>query len=194
MLNVMPPSQRRKMSPICLQCGCNLDSYEHERYARCDDCFARLAERPEALALPDHVTVCASYHPGFAEDLTAWDTFFFGDGAIKQKIRWYPPVHGKDRQSELTANLDDAKVAQLNEVLASIDLASLARFKRWMCVDDAPFVHIFSPRHNLHVSVDQFGLDDDDMPDTAKAGVRQFQVAWELLDSFSPYTMAAHYR
>ena len=182
------------MSPICLQCGCSLDSYQPERYARCDSCFARFDERPEAFALPDRVTVRVSYHPGFAEDLTTWDTFYFDDGAIKQIIHWYPPVHGRDRQPELTANLDDAKLAQLNEVLASIDLASLAVFKRWMCVDDAPFVHIFSPRHNLHVSVDQIGLDDADMPDTAKAGVRQFQAAWKMLDSFSPYTIAAHYR
>lgn len=182
------------MSPICLECGCSLDSYKPGRFARCESCFARIAQRSDAFALPGGVLACVSYHPGFAEDLTTWDTFFFADGTVKQSIRWYPPVHGKDRKPELASRLDDVQLAQLDEALASIDLASLAIFKRCLCIDDAPFVHIFSPRHNLHVTVDQFGLDDDDLPEAAKSGRQQFQAAWELLDSFSPHTIAEHYR
>ena len=180
--------------PICLQCGCKLKAYQPGRYARCDNCYSALAKRPAAFTIPDNAIARATYFPGFAEDLTTWDTVCFDNGSVIQSIRWSPAVHGKDRQPELKAQLNDARVAQLHDALALIDLASLAVFKQWMCVVDAPFVNIFSPRHNLHVTVDQFGLDDEDLPEAAKAGVQQFQAAWELLDSFSPHTIAEHYR
>lgn len=177
-----------------MQCGRDLERYEPDRYARCGSCFKELSHSRDALSLPADAIARVTYFPGFAEDLTTWNTTFYNDGTVTQLIHWYPPVHGEKRRPELHAQLDVANLSLINETLSSIELTSLAQFKHWMCVDDAPFVHIFSPRHNLHVSVDQCGLDDDEMPEVAKAGVDQFQTAWKLLDSLSPYTVDEHYR
>ncbi|QDT64951.1 hypothetical protein [Calycomorphotria hydatis] len=178
--------------PICMQCGCDLDCYEPERYARCDSCFDQLSKRSDTFTLAADVLIRVRYFPGFAADLTNWYSAFYVDGTIIQTINWYSPVHNGDRQSKLKSHFDSTKLTQVNKLLSSIDLACLSEFKRWMSVDDAPFVHIHAPQHNLHVTVDQIWIENDRIPDDAKAGFKQFQAAWKLIDSLSPYTLAEH--
>ncbi len=180
--------------PICIQCGIPLEAYAPQRFARCDGCFATLEKRPFALAASEGLLVRANYHPGFAEDLTTWHTEFFTDGRIKQSIRWYPDVHGQGRPPVLTGKLGADDVTRVSDALSAIDLSRLAVFKNWTCVDDAPFVHVFAPEFHVHVTVDQFGLDDQEIPKEAIEGLTSFQQAWELIDSLSPYTLATHFR
>lgn len=181
-------------NPICLQCGIELHAYRPQQYARCDTCYDNLSQLPDALSAPEDLLVRVAYHSGFAEDLTGWHTEFFSDSRIKQSIHWDPRVHGKDRPPELTGELSAHDFIRVSESLSAIDLSSLAVFNNWRFFDDAPKVNLFSPSHNLHASVDQFHLDNEDMPEEAKAGMASFQRAWKLLDSRSPYTKAAHYK
>ena len=145
-------------NPSCLQCGCPLAVYHPQQYGRCNACFGKLAALPDVFAAEDKLLVRLHYFPGFAEDLTTWDTSILDDYTLKQRICWYPPVHGTDRPSELTTQVSASQLASISSTLSAIDLASLAVFKNWLCVDDAPFVHLFAPRNNIHVTVDQFAV------------------------------------
>lgn len=180
--------------PICLQCGSNLHSYEPKRYGRCDSCFSKLAQCPNALDAPDGLLVRVAYFPGFAQDLTGWDTFFFDDGLVQQVIRWQSPVRSSGCPSEILTEISIDTIHLISARLAAIDFASLAAFRFSVHVDDAPSVHLFSPIHNLHVLLDQWCVDKQTLSDLNFLGASQFQAVWCLLDSLSPYTLAEHHR
>ncbi len=178
----------------CLDCGQPLASYVVGRYGRCDACFDRLSALLAAFEIPDGTLVAVTYAPGFAADLTSWETCFFEDGSIRQSIRWYKPVHGSDREPERTGSLSDLQFSELNQWLAAIDLAKLNAYRRCLTVDDMPSVHLYSPSHNLHVGVTLWSAGDDKLSEDAREGRDQFQQAWRWIDSLSPYSILEHHR
>jgi len=179
-------------SPICLRCGSPLSGDLVACFHRCDSCLHDLRSRPHAFDAPEGLIVRAAFSPGFAEDLTGWETSFFADGRVQQSIRWYAPIHGKGQSKTQTTSISVSEIASANSVLRSIDISGLAILKQHIGIDDAPIVHLFSPSLGIHVAIDQWDYSDDRIPIVAKSAVDTFQRAWTTLDSLSPYTLRQH--
>lgn len=181
-------------SSICLQCGAPLSGDPVACFHRCDTCLRELRAWTEAFDAPNGLIVCAAFFPGFAEDLTGWETSFFSDGRVQQSIRWCARVHGKANAKTLSTSLTPLQIGSINSALQSIDISGLAILKQHLTIDDAAIVHLFSPCLGIHVGVDQWDYRNDDIPLVARCAVESFQRTWTLIDSLSPYTLKQHCR
>lgn len=179
-------------SPICLRCGSLLSGDLVACYHRCDSCLLELQSRPDAFDAPAGLIVRANFSPGFAEDLTGWETSIYADGRVQQSIRWYAPVHGKANSTTQSTSVSVSDIECVNSALQAIDMSGLAILKQHVGTDDAPIVHLFSPSLGIHVAIDQWDYSDDRIPPVAQRAVDTFQRAWTILDSLSPYTLKQH--
>lgn len=82
------------------------------------------------------------YHPGFAEDLTSWETEIEQDGRLRQSVRIcrFSPYEKRTERHE--AHLSASEVMELERLIAATDFLAVAAAAKSVCVDDAEHIHI----------------------------------------------------
>jgi hypothetical protein len=83
-----------------------------------------------------------SYHPGFAEDLTSWETEVERDGRLRQSVRIcrYSPNEKRNEQHESRLSAD--QVAELERLVAATDFLAVSTAAKRVCIDDAEHIDI----------------------------------------------------
>ena len=178
----------------CIWCGAELVADAIVNYYRCDSCLAELRNRGAAFQQSETLLVRASYSPGFATDLSGWSTDIRHDGNLIQNVSWYKRVHGIAQPDVFSTNIPGA-VQKVASLLNAIDVGGISILFKSISVDDAPFVHLFSPETGIHFSVTLWDYDDDDhVPERARLAAESFFNTWNLIDSLSPLTVKEHRR
>jgi hypothetical protein len=183
----------------CLMCGTAVElKAVRNRFGRCEPCYERFTRgRDISSHLPKHA-VFASYGPGFAEDLTSWDTVIRFDGKLEQTIRWYEYVHGKRGTEIRKAVVDDDGVLEVLAKIEAIDRLGIATLNKHHCMDDAEMIFISAPELGFHASISlytfSFVAKRESMSGIVKSGLETFRVAWQAIESRSPYRTSMHWR
>ena len=176
-------------SPICFECGTSISGDLIACFHRCESCLEKLRSRPKMLNAPTGLVVRVAFSPGYTRDRTDWETSFFSDGTVKQAIRWFEPVHGDAHPPELTASISKEDVTHIQAVLASVDVGGLAVLKRSFGVRDASWVYLFAPSHGINVGLPWYCYDEESIPTVARRAADNYEQAWDLFDSLSPYSV-----
>jgi hypothetical protein len=178
----------------CIRCGAELVADAIANYYRCDNCLTELRNRGLAFQQPDNLLLLASYSPGFATDLTGWSTDIRHDGKLIQNVTWYKPVHGKSQPDVFSTNIPRAAVEKVASLLNAIEVGGISILFKSVSIDDAPFVHLFSPDTGIHFPVTLWDYDDDRIPERGRLAAESFFNTWNLIDSLSPLTVKEHRR
>lgn len=184
----------------CLMCGTAVEfNAVRNRFGRCEPCYERFTRgRDISSHLPKHAAVIASFGPGFAEDLTSWDTEIRFDGKLVQTIRWWEYVYGKRGTEVREAVVGDDRVLEILGKIEAIDRLGIAMLNKHYCVDDAETIFISAPELGFHASTSlytfSFMAKRESMSDIAKSGLETFRVAWQAIESHSPYRTSMHWR
>ncbi|MEX1224890.1 MAG: hypothetical protein WEA31_10125 [Pirellulales bacterium] len=180
----------------CTDCDAEiLRSTAMETGGLCMPCFKQMGRSATERQYSDSLTVTAHFHPGFADDLTSWQTSVSLDGTVRQDINWYRPLHHRKRELK-TAKIAELHVDEIINAIRGIDLAGLA--ENPICVDDAEIIYISSPKLNVDACTSPYTFEyiarTEELPDNVISGIFSFLHAWKLIDGLSPYTTLEHWK
>ncbi|QDU86795.1 hypothetical protein Pla175_01470 [Pirellulimonas nuda] len=178
----------------CTECDAEiLLSTTMETGGLCMPCFKQMERVTSERQYSDSLAVSAHFHPGFADDLTSWETSVYLDGSVQQDINWYTPHHRRKRELR-TTTITDSQVDEIVNAIRGIDLNGLAAIP--FCVDDVEIVSITSPKLNIDVRTSPYTFEyfarTEKLPDGAINGILSFMHAWKTIDGLSPYTTSEH--
>lgn len=147
-----------------------------------DDNFSSRIHPPP----PEPPWIIVSYYPGFAPDLTRWETRIGKDGYLFQTVhisRFSPSR--EEHTGYYDAQLTSEQIAEVQQLIAATDFDAPAAAARVMSVDDAPHFGM-----TVHESGRTVGFDGPLLQ--SPYAVPQFELsgAWNLwlaLDALSPY-------
>lgn len=180
----------------CLQCGAAVSlAAVLDKFGRCEACYASFTKgRNISAQLPPNAVVWAGYFPGFADDLTSWETVVRYDGSLTQTIRWYERVQPGRTTETLEAVVADADIGRLITEIEAIDRLGIAALRPYF-MDDAATIFIVAPELGFHASLDLGALSENEQrPKVARNGQATFNAAWKTIESLSPYTLRSHRR
>jgi hypothetical protein len=80
--------------------------------------------------------------PGFAEDLTSWDTEIERDGRLRQTVRICRFTPYQKRTERHETQLAPDQIAELERLIAATDFSAVAVASKRVCVDDVELMHI----------------------------------------------------
>lgn len=166
---------------------------------RCPKCYARFTrDRDPKSQIPTDALVVAGFHPGFAEDLTSWETQITAEGSLRQTIRWYEYAHGRRAPESRTAKLNDDCVLNIVALIQEIDRLGIAKLNQHFCIDDVERVYIIAPDIGFHASIAPYTFQHfaarEPIAERAITGLKTFRAAWDSIEAISPYTTSMHWK
>ena len=138
------------------------------------------------------------YHPGFAEDLTSWETRIAPDGALIQivEVARFSPERER-RTDRYSAQLSPEQLSELSSLIAAVDFAEInAVVDRIVCSDTDSCVVTVQQGEEIA----SFGAPLEWWPYLQKAGIAPpFNIIpalrlWYTLDGLSPYGLHLRYK
>jgi len=83
------------------------------------------------------------YHPGFAHDLTSWQTVIEQDGRLTEVVSiCLASEEYRSRSLALASNLTAPDTAELTTLIAATDFDAINSLSKRHCVDDAAHISI----------------------------------------------------
>lgn len=166
---------------------------------RCPKCYASFTRgRDPKSQIPMDTLVMAGFHPGFAEDLTSWETQITGQGMLRQTIRWYEHLHGRRAPESRTAKISDDCALNIVALVQEIDRLGIAELNQHFCISDVEHVYIIVPDIGFHASIAPYTLEHfaacEPIAERALAGLKTFRAAWDSIEAISPYTTSMHWK
>lgn len=154
---------------------------------------------PEAPKLGPDAIIHASFFPGFATDLTSWETEITASGAVIQRIHWRRPDSSWRREEQiLKGEASGAAIADLESLIAALDIAGVEQMAKETCIDDAELITLLVPSREFWgtASVYTFEFVDREhrFSDLARRGLSSFRAVWDWIESVSPYTTTRHWK
>lgn len=145
---------------------------------------------------PDTI-VRAGFFPGWAKDLTGWETEILWDGYLFQTINWHEYSHGKKYPECHVAKLNDECVLEIFSLIQGIDRLGIANLNQLVRFDDLELVYIEVPDIGFYASVSAYTFERlaafEPIAERALAGLKTFRSAWDRIESVSPYTTSMHW-
>ena len=143
--------------------------------------------------------VFASFSPGFATDLTSWDTQILKSGKVVQEIDWWKPDGPKRRGTETReTQISSDSIDALRGVIDGLDVEGIDEITQQICVDDAELISLIVPSRKLQRAVSPYTYEFIDrehgLTARARSGLKSFRAAWDLIDSVSPYSTKEHWK
>ena len=81
--------------------------------------------------------ITVQYFPGFAGDLTSWQTVIEEDGSLKQEVKVCRFAPLEERTEQWSARLSPDQVAEIRRLVAEVDFEGLAAAMGQIAFDDA---------------------------------------------------------
>lgn len=82
------------------------------------------------------------YHPGFAEDLTSWETEIHRDGSLMQTVHICRFMPHEERTEQHQSLLTAVEVAELERLVAATDFTAIVAAMEEFCVTDVESISI----------------------------------------------------
>jgi hypothetical protein len=186
-------------STYCLRCGePMLVGVAMHNCGICDRCNDQWNSRSDLFPkVRTKATVVAGFFPGFAEDLTGWETAIDSAGRITQNINWYPPAHDGKGPETRCSEISSTTVQAIVDSISLIDRLGIARLNEHFCIDDAELVYIVARDIGFQTTMSPytfaFFAAREQLPDRAANALAQFQAVWNEIESVSPYNTRQHW-
>ena len=164
----------------------------------CDRCNEQPNSRSDLFPkVRGKTTIVAGFFPGFAEDLTGWETSIDSSGAVTQRIDWYGPAHNGKQPETLVDKIGTAAVQAIQRSISKIDRLGVARVNQHFCIDDAELVYIVARDIGFQSTMSPYTFAffavREQLPDRAADALAQFQAVWNEIDAISPYSTQTHW-
>jgi hypothetical protein len=183
----------------CLDCATEIQQKTADRYfGRCKQCSARTNDESKNLTPSNQLLVRAAFSPGFAEDLTSWETFLHFDGQLLQAINWHTPGNPLRRRvhERLTIKVTTQQLDAATAALSKVGSLGLHQFKGHFWMDDAARMHLYSPKFRINATVQPcvkgLSTQPDGISPDVESSLSTFRNAWDVIESLSPYTTKMH--
>ena len=164
----------------------------------CERCNGQSNNRSDLCPkVRTQTTVVAGYFPGFAEDLTGWETSIDQYGTVTQAINWYGPAHDGKGPETRNSNVNATTVQSIVDSISQIDRLGIARLNQHFCIDDAELVYIVARQIGFQTTISPYTFayfaTREQLPDRAAKALAQFQQVWNEIEELSPYTTKQHW-
>ena len=183
----------------CLDCAVEIQQKTADRYCgRCKHCSARTLDENEIFTPSNHLLVYASFFPGFAEDLTSWETFLHFEGQLLQAINWDTPVNppGRRVHERRTVQVTTQQLGAVTVALSKVDILGLQQLKGHLCMDGAGHMHLHSRKFGLKATISAGVINSPTRSHgillEAQSSLSAFRSAWNVIDCLAPYTTKMH--
>jgi hypothetical protein len=81
--------------------------------------------------------ITVNYHPGFAEDLTSWETCIESDGSLSQTVHVCRFAPREERTERFSARLSPEQISELRRLIAGTNFNAVNEAARSFVIDDA---------------------------------------------------------
>lgn len=153
----------------------------------------------EAPKLEPDAIIQARFFPGFATDLTSWETQITKTGKVIQKINWWRRGSSKGSEVEIRGGIASVgDVQRLEALIQELDITGVKKMSEEACVDDAELISFLIPSLQFHETVSPYTFEYIDrehgLSDSARAGLSSFRKIWDHIESVSPYSTVEHWK
>lgn len=134
--------------------------------------------------------ITVKYHPGFALDLTSWETCIESDGSLLQTVHVSSVAPREERTERFSTQLSPEQISELRRLIASTDFNAITEAARRFVIDDAELCSVTVQQGD---TVSHFEASLQWWPLAQQQGsVPQFDLSsalrlWHALDAVSPY-------